>query len=136
MMKYKFVEKLNEFLNSMGRSDLVNSQLDCHSNIQLEMNDSPAINIDLSTDDIIIWCHLTDCNYSRLDSVSSTLLKTMLTYSPRNFQPGQPAINIVDDTFVVSAVLKEISLNDMQLFADSFDEFFERANELRNQLSA
>ncbi len=135
MMKYKFVEKLNEFLNSMGRSDLVNSQLDCHSNIQLEMNDSPAINIDLSTDDIIIWCHLTDCNYSRLDSMSSVLLKTILEYSPRNFQPGQPALNIVDDTFVVSAVLKETSLNDMQLFADSFDEFFERANELRIQLS-
>ncbi len=134
-MKYKFVEKLNEFLNSMGRSDLVNPQLDCHSNIQLEMNDSPAINIDISTDDIIIWCYLTDCNYSRLDSVSSVLLKTILEYSPRNFQPGQPALNIVDDTFVISAVLKETSLNDMQLFADSFDEFFERANELRIQLS-
>ncbi|EMT6576399.1 MULTISPECIES: type III secretion system protein [Providencia] len=133
-MKYKFIETLNEYLSSMGRNDLVNSQLDCHSNIQLEMNDSPAINIDLSTDDIIIWSHLADCNYSHLDAVSASLLKTLLEYPPRNFQPGQPALNIVDDIYVLSAVLKESSLNEMQLFADSLEEFFERANELSAQL--
>lgn len=74
-MKYRFVEQLNAFLNSMGRGDLVNSQLDCHSNIQLEMSDAPAINIDLSTDDLIIWCSLDECNHSRLDSSSAALLK-------------------------------------------------------------
>ncbi|EOV8089309.1 MULTISPECIES: type III secretion system protein [Providencia] len=134
-MKYRFIEMLNEFLNSMGRSDLVNSKLDCHSNIQLEMNDFPAINIDLSTDDIIIWCNLADCNYSKLDLVSASLLKTLLEYPPNNFQPGQPALNIVDDVYVLSAILKQSSLNEMQLFADSFEEFFERANELSAQLS-
>lgn len=133
-MKYRFVEKLNEFLNSMGRSDLINSQLDCHSNIQLEMNDSPAINIDLSTDELIIWCNLAECNYSRLDSVSASLLRSLIEYPPRNFQPGQPALNIIDNTLVLSAVLKEKSMNNMQLFADSFEEFFERANEIRTQL--
>ncbi|HBO23399.1 MULTISPECIES: type III secretion system protein [unclassified Providencia] len=134
-MKYRFIEVLNEFLNTMGRSDLVNSQLDCHSNIQLEMSDTPPINIDLSTDDIIIWCHLADCNYSHLESVSSSLLTTLLEYPPRNFQPGQPALNIVDNIYVLSAVLKESAINNIQLFSDSFDEFFERANELRTQLS-
>ncbi|BBG60763.1 type III secretion system chaperone SpaK [Providencia rustigianii] len=133
-MKYRFVEKLNEFLNSMGRSDLINSQLDCHSNIQLEMNDSPAINIDLSTDELIIWCNLAECNYSRLDSVSASLLRSLIEYPPRNFQPGQPALNIIDNTLVLSAVLKEKSMDNMQLFADSFEEFFERANEIRTQL--
>lgn len=49
-MKYRFVEVLNEYLGEMGRDDLINTQLDCHSNIQLEMNDSPAINIDLTSD--------------------------------------------------------------------------------------
>lgn len=34
-MKYRFVEALNSFLNDMGRSDLINPQLDCHSNIQI-----------------------------------------------------------------------------------------------------
>ncbi|ENU1226652.1 MULTISPECIES: type III secretion system protein [Providencia] len=134
-MKYRFIEMLNEFLNSMGRSDLVNSKLDCHSNIQLEMNDFPAINIDLSTDDIIIWCNLADCNYSKLDLISAPLLKTLLEYPPSNFLPGQPALNIVDDVYVLSAVLKQSSLNEIQLFADSFEEFFERANELSAQLS-
>ncbi|WP_265497581.1 InvB/SpaK family type III secretion system chaperone [Providencia rustigianii] len=133
-MKYRFVEKLNEFLNSMGRSDLINSQLDCHSNIQLEMNDFPAINIDLSTDELIIWCNLAECNYSRLDSVSASLLRSLIEYPPRNFQPGQPALNIIDNTLVLSAVLKEKSMDNMQLFADSFEEFFERANEIRTQL--
>ncbi|HEQ1859337.1 TPA: type III secretion system protein [Providencia alcalifaciens] len=134
-MKYRFVEKLNEFLNSMGRSDLVNPQLDCHSNIQLEMNDAPAINIDLSSDDLIIWCNLMECNYSRLDASSAPLLKGILEYVPRNFHPGQPALNIMENNLVLSAVLKATSLDDMQLFADSFEEFFERANELRLQLS-
>ncbi|ETT01907.1 type III secretion system protein [Providencia sp. PROV188] len=134
-MKYRFVEKLNEFLNAMGRSDLVNPQLDCHSNIQLEMSDVPAINIDLSSDDLIIWCSLMECNYSRLDASHASLLKSILEYVPRNFYPGQPALNIMENNLVLSAVLKETSLDDMQLFADSFEEFFERVNELRLQLS-
>lgn len=134
-MKYRFVEQLNAFLNSMGRGDLVNSQLDCHSNIQLEMNDAPAINIDLSTDDLIIWCSFEEYNHSRLDSSSAALLKNMLEYPPRNFYVGQPALSLVEDNLVLSAVLKTTSLDNMQLFADSFEEFFERANELRTQLS-
>ncbi|MBS0923330.1 type III secretion system protein [Providencia sp. JGM181] len=134
-MKYRFVEKLNEFLNAMGRGDLVNPRLDCHSNIQLEMNDTPAINIDLSSDDLIIWCSLMECNYSRLDASHTSLLKSILEYVPRNFYPGQPALNIMENNLVLSAVLKEASLDDMQLFADSFEEFFERVNELRLQLS-
>ncbi|MEX9949361.1 CesT family type III secretion system chaperone [Providencia zhijiangensis] len=134
-MKYRFVEKLNEFLNSMGRSDLINPQLDCHSNIQLEMDDAPAINIDLSSDDLIIWCNLMECNYSRLDASSASLLKDILEYVPRNFHAGQPALNLIENNLVLSAVLKATSLDNMQLFADSFDEFFERATELRLQLS-
>ena len=134
-MKYRFIEMLNEYLNSMGRSDLVNSQLDCHSNIQFEMHGFAEINIDLSTDDIIIWCSLDNCNYSHLDAVSASLLKSLLEYPPNNFYPGQPALNLVDNAYVLSAVLKESALNDMQLFADSFEEFFERANELSAQLS-
>lgn len=133
-MKYRFIEKLNEFLNSMGRSDLINPQLDCHSNIQLEMNDSPSINIDLSTDELILWCNLAECNYSRLDSISASLLRNLMEYAPRNFQQGQPALNLIEDTLVLSAILREASMDNMQLFADSFDEFFERANELRTQL--
>ncbi|MGG4609566.1 InvB/SpaK family type III secretion system chaperone [Providencia sp. Me31A] len=135
-MKYRFIESLNEYLNAEGRDDLINPHLDCHSNIQLEMNDSPAINIDLSSDDIIIWCSLMPCNYSRLDSVSSLLLKSIIEYQPRNFQPGQPALNLIDDIFILSAVLKEPALNEISLFSDSFDEFFECANKLRAQLSA
>ena len=134
-MKYRFVETLNQFLNSMGRSDLVSKHLDCHSNIQLEMNDSPSINIDLSSEDIIIWCQLMECNYSLLDSVSAPLLKSILEYPPRNFHVGQPAINIVDDNFIMSAVLKESSLHNIDQFADSFEEFFERTNEVRTLLS-
>lgn len=134
-MKYRFIEMLNEYLISMGRNDLVNSQLDCHSNIQFEMNGFPAINIDLSTDDIIIWSHLADCNYSHLDVVAASLLKLLLEHPPRSFYPGQPSLNIVDDTYILSAVLKELALSEMKLFSESFEEFFERANELRALLS-
>ncbi|WP_318840054.1 hypothetical protein [Providencia sp. PROV080] len=80
-MKYRFVEALNSFLNDMGRSDLINPQLDCHSNIQLEMNDAPAINIDLSSDDVIIWCHLAEYSAARFDSVSQNLLNIVLVKS-------------------------------------------------------
>ncbi|HDN2512172.1 TPA: type III secretion system protein [Providencia rettgeri] len=135
-MKYRFVETLNTYLNSMGRSDLVDQNLDCHSNIQLEMSDSPAINIDLSSDDIIIWCTLVPYNYSRVDSVSSLLLKSIIEYPLNNFYPGQPALNLVDDMLILSAVLKESALNEISLFSESLEEFFERANELREHLSA
>lgn len=135
-MKYRFIEALNNFLNSMGRSDLVNSQLDCHSNIQLEMNDSPAINIDLSSDDLVIWCNLADFSQARFDAAAHSLLNLIVDYPPRNFQVGQPALNRVDNTLVLSAVIKEAALNDMQLFADSFEEFFERSNEFRSLLAS
>ncbi|ELX8380551.1 type III secretion system protein [Providencia vermicola] len=133
-MKYRFVEALNSFLNDMGRSDLINPQLDCHSNIQLEMNDAPAINIDLSSDDVIIWCHLAEYSAARFDSVSQNLLNMIIQYPPRNFQPGQPALNLVDDVFVLSAVMKETALSHAQQFADSFEEFFERSNLFRTAL--
>ena len=41
----------------------------------------------------------------------------------------------MDDAYVLSAVLKESALNNIQLFADSFEEFFERANELNSLIS-
>lgn len=37
-MKYRFLEALNDFLSAYGRDDLINSQLDCHSTIQLILN--------------------------------------------------------------------------------------------------
>ncbi|EPC7690053.1 MULTISPECIES: InvB/SpaK family type III secretion system chaperone [Providencia] len=134
-MKYRFVEALNTFLNSMGRSDLINPQLDCHSNIQLEMNDSPAINIDLSGDDLIIWCHLAEYSPAKFDSMVHMLLSMIVEYSPRNFQLGQPALNLIDNSLVLSAVMKESALNDTQQFADSFEEFFERSNQFQTVLA-
>nr|ELR5114515.1 type III secretion system protein [Providencia stuartii] len=134
-MKYRFVDALNQFLNSMGRSDLINPQLDCHSNIQLEMNDSPAINIDLSGDELIIWCNLADYSAARFDAASHGLLNMIVEYPPRNFQPGQPALNLVDNVLVLSAVMKEAALSDTQMFADSFEEFFERSNQFRTLLA-
>lgn len=134
-MKYRFVEALNTFLNSMGRSNLINPQLDCHSNIQLEMNDSPAINIDLSGDDLIIWCHLAEYSPAKFDSMAHMLLSMIVEYSPRNFQLGQPALNLIDNSLVLSAVMKESALNDTQQFADSFEEFFERSNQFQTVLA-
>ncbi|HAT8007223.1 TPA: type III secretion system protein [Providencia stuartii] len=134
-MKYRFVEALNTFLNSMGRSDLINPQLDCHSNIQLEMNDSPVINIDLSGDDLIIWCHLAEYSPAKFDSMAHMLLSMIVEYSPRNFQLGQPALNLIDNSLVLSAVMKESALNDTQQFADSFEEFFERSNQFQTVLA-
>lgn len=134
-MKYRFVEALNTFLNSMGRNDLINPQLDCHSNIQLEMNDSPAINIDLSGDDLIIWCHLAEYSPAKFDSMAHMLLSMIVEYSPRNFQLGQPALNLIDNSLVLSAVMKESALNDTQQFADSFEEFFERSNQFQTVLA-
>ncbi|MER5080015.1 type III secretion system protein [Providencia stuartii] len=134
-MKYRFVEALNTFLNSMDRSDLINPQLDCHSNIQLEMNDSPAINIDLSGDDLIIWCHLAEYSPAKFDSMAHMLLSMIVEYSPRNFQLGQPALNLIDNSLVLSAVMKESALNDTQQFADSFEEFFERSNQFQTVLA-
>ncbi|EDU57892.1 type III secretion system protein [Providencia stuartii] len=134
-MKYRFVEALNTFLNSMGRSDLINPQLDCHSNIQLEMNDSPAINIDLSGDDLIIWCHLAEYSPAKFDSMAHMLLSMIVEYSPRNFQLGQLALNLIDNSLVLSAVMKESALNDTQQFADSFEEFFERSNQFQTVLA-
>ena len=44
-------------------------------------------------------------------------------------------LNIVDDAYVLSAVLKVSALNNIKLFSDSLEEFFERANELNSLIS-
>lgn len=134
-MKYRFIEALNNFLNSEGRNDLINPQLDCHSTIQLELNDFPAINIDLATDDIVFWCSLADYNVASLETNSHSLLNQLLTYAPQSFQPGQPALALVDEVLVLSAVMKPEALTNSSLFAQSLEEFFERSHQLRTLLT-
>ena len=133
-MKYRFIDALNNFLMTSGRSDLVNSQLDCHSTIQMELNESPAINIDLSTDDVILWCVLADYEESLLETSSYFLLNQLLTYTSECFQPGQPALSIVNDQLVLTAFIKEAAINEPLLFSSSLEEFFERGRQFRTLL--
>ncbi|EKT60891.1 type III secretion system protein [Providencia sneebia] len=133
-MKYRFVEALNNYLNLMGRKELINPQLDCHSNIQLEMNESPSINIDLSGDEIIIWSHIAEHSVVNMDMLSYSLLNMIIEYIPKHFQPGQPALHLVDDMFMLSAVIKPSALDDIQLFSGSFEEFFEYSSQIRTLL--
>ncbi|MHA0902022.1 InvB/SpaK family type III secretion system chaperone [Enterobacter ludwigii] len=135
-MKYRFVDALNNFLLTSGRSDLVNGQFDCHSTIQLELNESPPINVDLSTDDIILWCVLADYEQRVLDSSSYSLLNQLLTYTSECFQPGQPALSIINDRLVLTAFMKEAAINEPQLFSKSLEEFFERGREFRTLLAS
>ncbi|WP_392433375.1 type III secretion system protein [Yersinia sp. HM-2024] len=134
-MKYRFVDALNSFLSTEGRQDLINSQLDCHSTIQLELNEAPPINIDLLTDDIILWCRISECQMNHLESLGQNLLSELLEYAPRNFHIGQPALSFREDTLVLSAILREPALNDTQLFADSLNEFYERSHRLSTLLA-
>lgn len=135
-MKYRFVEALNTFLSTEGRQDLINSQLDCHSTIQLELNESPPINVDLVTNDVILWSNLYEYQGVNLDAVSYPLLSDLLEYNPRCFQVGQPALNITNNTFVLSAVMHEDAMNDPQLFSASLEEFYERSSRLMTLLTA
>lgn len=134
-MKYRFLEALNDFLSAYGRDDLINSQLDCHSTIQLDLESCPPINIDLATNDIIIWSNIADYNPSYVEAVSASLLNQLITYSPRYFMAGQPALNIVDSTLVLSAVMKEEALTYQPMFAGMLEEFYERCNQLRTLFS-
>ncbi|HDL6961221.1 TPA: type III secretion system protein [Yersinia enterocolitica] len=134
-MKYRFVEALNSFLSTEGREELINSQLDCHSTIQLELNEAPPINVDLLTDDIILWSNLSECQIGHLEALGQTLLSELLEYTPRNFQVGQPALSFMDNALVLSAVMREESMNDSQLFADSLNEFYERSHRLTTLLA-
>ncbi|AJJ62453.1 InvB/SpaK family type III secretion system chaperone [Yersinia aldovae] len=135
-MKYRFVDALNSFLSTEGRQDLINSQLDCHSTIQLELNEAPPINVDLLTNDIILWSNLSECQMGHLEALGHTLLSELLEYTPRNFQIGQPALSFMDNTLVLSAVMREEAMNDSQLFADSLNEFYERSHRLTTLLTA
>lgn len=134
-MKYRFIEALNNFLSSEGRDDLINPQLDCHSTIQLALKEFPAINIDLTTDDILFWCNIADYNAVYLEANSHALLQQLLTYTPQSFQPGQPALALVDETLVLSAVMKPEALTDPSLFAQSLEEFYERSHQLRTVMT-
>ncbi|WP_145932179.1 type III secretion system protein [Yersinia bercovieri] len=135
-MKYRFVEMLNTFLSSEGRQDLINSQLDCHSTIQLELNKAPAINVDLATNDIILWSNLCEYHSTNLDAISGSVLSDLLEYTPRSFQVGQPALNITNNTFVLSAVMQADAMSNPQLFSASLDEFYERSSRLMTLLTA
>ncbi|HDL7825972.1 type III secretion system protein [Yersinia enterocolitica] len=134
-MKYRFVDALNSFLSTEGRQDLINSQLDCHSTIQLELNESPPINVDLLTDDIILWCNIAECQMGHLEALGQNLLSELLEYTPDNFHIGQPALSFRENTLVLSAILREPALNDTQLFADSLNEFYERSHRFSTLLA-
>ncbi|HHL2560655.1 TPA: type III secretion system protein [Yersinia enterocolitica] len=134
-MKYRFVEALNSFLSTEGREELINSQLDCHSTIQLELNEASPINVDLLTNDIILWSNLPECQMGHLEALGQTLLSELLEYTPRNFQVGQPALSFMDNSLVLSAVMREESMNDAELFADSLNEFYERSHRLTTMLA-
>ncbi|CNH38790.1 type III secretion system protein [Yersinia massiliensis] len=135
-MKYRFIEALNTFLSYEGRQDLINTQLDCHSTIQLELNESPPINVDLASEDVILWSNLYEYHSAGFDTKSGSLLSELLSYTPRNFQIGQPALNITNNTFVLSAVMPEAAMNDPQLFSASLEEFYERSHQLMTLLIA
>nr|AGM14900.1 YsaK [Yersinia enterocolitica] len=134
-MKYRFVDALNSFLSTEGRQDLINSQLDCHSTIQLELNESPPINVDLLTDDIILLCSIAECQMGHLEALGQNLLSELLEYTPGNFHIGQPALSFRENTLVLSAILREPALNDTQLFADSLNEFYERSHRFSTLLA-
>ncbi|MEY4922179.1 MAG: hypothetical protein RLY17_896 [Pseudomonadota bacterium] len=135
-MKYRFVDALNSFLSIEGRQDLINSQLDCHSTIQLSLNEVPPINVDLLTNDIILWSSLSECQMEQLEALGHVLLSELLEYTPRNFQVGQPALSFMDNTLLLCAVMREGAMNDSQLFADSLNEFYERSHRLTALLTA
>lgn len=135
-MKYRFVEALNKFLLSEGRSDLINPQLDCHSTIQLELNESPPINIDLSGNDVILWSYLSESQIEHLKPIAYQLLSDLLAYAPRNFPAGQPALNCADNNLLLSGMMHEDALNDSELFAATLEEFYERSHQLTTLLTA
>ncbi len=124
-MKYHFLEAMNDFLRAYRRDDLINSQLDCHSIIQLDLESYTLIKIDLATNDIIIWSNIADYNLSYIEAVSASLLNKLINYSPRYFMAGQPALNIIDSTLVLSAVMKEESLTYQPMFAGMLEEFYD-----------
>ncbi|CAI1904390.1 Invasion protein invB [Serratia quinivorans] len=123
-MKYRFVEMLNAFLSDVGRSDLLNPDLNCHSSIQLELADMPSINVDLQGDDILLWSSIMDYDALRLEQASYPLLNVILEYQHSNFPSGQPMIKIMDDKLVVSAVMTEEAMINNHQFSDSLEEFF------------
>ncbi|QHB33881.1 type III secretion system protein [Yersinia canariae] len=135
-MKYRFVDALNTFLSTEGRQDLINPQLDCHSTIQLELNAAPPINVDLLTNDIILWSNIYECQMGHLEALGHSLLSELLEYTSRNFQVGQPSLNFVDSTLVLSAVIRAEAMNDPTLFADSLSEFYERSHRITTLLTA
>ncbi|ANI31041.1 type III secretion system protein [Yersinia entomophaga] len=133
-MKYKFIEMLNVFLSSVGRDDLVNKNLDCHSTVQLELDGRQAINVDMHSDDIILWMSLSEYIPSRIEQVSVRLLNSILEYQSSCFQPGQPALLVHDNLLIMSAVLNSAALDDLSLFANSLEEFFDRSTHLEEIL--
>lgn len=135
-MKYRFVEALNNFLLSEGRKDLINTQLDCHSTIQLELNELSPINIDLSGNDVILWSCLSESQIEHLKPISYPLLSDLLEYAPRCFPAGQPAMNYSDNNIVLSGVMHEDAMTDPELFAATLEEFYERSHQLTTLLTA
>jgi len=106
-----------------------------HPTIQLDLESCPPINIDLAINDIIIWSIIADYNPSYVEAISPNLLNQLITYYTRHFMAGQPALNVVDNMLVLSAVMKEEALNHQLMFAGWLEDFFERGNQLRTLFS-
>ncbi|EKN3346586.1 type III secretion system protein [Yersinia ruckeri] len=133
-MKYRFIEMLNEFLQSVGRDDLINAELDCHSTIQLELDNMPPINVDMQTDDVILWTAISEYEPVRIEVASIPLLNSILEYQTSCFMPGQPALQINDNSLIMSGILRDEALTEPMLFGASLEEFFDRSVQINKIL--
>lgn len=94
-MNYDIVSLMNSILEDNGLSSLVNSDLDVHSTISLEMkNDMPSIHIRQEDDKLWIWRVLSECNEGILIQAAHNIIPLILTDCEDYFNPGSPFLRL------------------------------------------
>lgn len=126
-MKHLFIEMLNSYLTDYGRVDMINKNIDIHSTISLDLNNTFPINIDLSNDDVILWTSFGKYSEMDVQRLSFYFFQFIITGYSSLYQRGQPILYISDGYLVLSATLLERALQEKDFFKQSIEYFYEKS---------
>lgn len=134
-MKYDIVALLSTMLNEAGMGDILDSDLNNHSTISLNMKeDIPTIHIRTEDDEVWIWAKLVENAPVSLAYCSANLIPLMTTFNEDYFYAGQPCLYPIDGRLELRAQVKEKHLYTAEAFLSMLDNYLTVLQDYRSVL--
>ncbi|MEB5957509.1 hypothetical protein MXE97_22630 [Escherichia coli] len=135
-MKYDIVELITTMLNKAGIGDIIDSDLNNHSTISLNMKeDIPTIHIRNEDDEVWLWATIVENAPTSLAYCSASLIPLMMTYNEDYFYTGQPCLYPINGNLELRAQVKEKHLVNAKSFLLMLDSFLTVLQDYRSVLA-